>query len=190
MHSLQRLMSTRSPSRPRHTPAEGSAHRRVSSDGRGPATGSPASDDSSASGTAVHLSPERSSSCVEHGLVFQDSAASARVVDRSDVVLGEHLSSSATCDILRGTFAGRPVLLKQFKTQQFSPNAVLSYLKREFAILSEVRHECILQLLGVLVDPMFALVTEYVDGGTLFDRIRRDPAVRRRMHGCTDRRLC
>ena len=87
------------------------------------------------------------------------------VIRHSDLVYGEKLGSGAFGNVMRGTWQGNPVAIKQL--QVVSPE-MLQELTREAEIMSNLHHPNIVSLYGICVDPDHScMAMEFMAGGSL-----------------------
>jgi len=99
---------------------------------------------------------------VDHSeLVFETSPSG------ENVVLGKGSFST----VVKATYNKQPVAVKIFKTDSFVNS---EEFRNEILILSAVKHPCILPLVGVTKPPNVAVVTPYIENGSLFDFLHKN----------------
>lgn len=84
----------------------------------------------------------------------------------------EHKVTSTSCDIFTAIWDSAPVILKIIKIERLNSEVALSEFEMEANVLSRVHHPNIIKLLGSGVDPRPFLVLEYLQGGTLSQRMK------------------
>jgi len=118
--------------------------------------------------------------------IKSSTSKSSWVIDAEDLHFDEGiaLGKGASSTVVKATFNGREVAVKQFKTMNGKEwkNEVDLYKYDCFSCwdnwwlsvhYSAIQHECIVGVIGVCTKPP-ALVLEYMPRGSLFDAIHRD----------------
>lgn len=83
----------------------------------------------------------------------------------------EHKVTSSSCHIYSARWNAAPVILKIIKEERLSSEVALCEFEMEANVLSRVNHPNIIKLLGSGVDPRPFLVLEFLEGGTLAQRV-------------------
>ena len=79
------------------------------------------------------------------------------------------IGKGATSEVYFGNYKGLDVAIKKIKIKQINDNFYKEY-QNEISILTSIRHPNIVMLLGTMVeDNNLCIVTEYCEGGTLYD---------------------
>jgi tRNA A-37 threonylcarbamoyl transferase component Bud32 len=94
------------------------------------------------------------------------------VIASSELACAEVISRGSSCTVIRATWRGLNVAVKQFKLEyRNGPKEVLKFVA-ELRVLAQVRHPSLLLLMGICIDqPQLCLITEYVPNCTLFSAI-------------------
>ena len=97
-------------------------------------------------------------------------------LDKTDLVYQRKIGTGGFGEVFSGYQAssGKIVALKKIQAVQFT-SYNFELLKREIQIAAELSHFAILPFVGVVLTPPFVIVTEYMSGGSLFNRLHRDP---------------
>jgi serine/threonine protein kinase len=82
--------------------------------------------------------------------------------------IGEGVSSNVYCAYCQAT--GQSVAIKIFQSQTFTRRQ-FEQLRRELEVSSMIRHPCILEFVGFWLVPNFSIVTPYMSGGSLYQRL-------------------
>lgn len=101
-------------------------------------------------------------------------------VDLNDIELQKKIGSGGFSDVHLGYMKtdGTIVAVKQLHQQKFDEYS-LEMFQREVRTLSELNHFAILPFVGAHMKPPYSIVTEYMNGGSLFSRIHpKDPSER------------
>lgn len=85
----------------------------------------------------------------------------------SDLQQLQHRIDSSSCHIYTAVWKDTPVIVKLIKAHRISSPATLSEFEMEAAVLSNVRHPYVVQLLGRGYQPRLFLVLELLGGGSL-----------------------
>ncbi|KAM9974796.1 hypothetical protein ACTFIW_008263 [Dictyostelium discoideum] len=107
-------------------------------------------------------------------------------IDIKDLKVGESIGSGAYGIVYRGTLFNSDVAIKKIQNEKSEKNEFIKYLKREVAVLKNIQHPNIVQFIGVYYEPLASpslvnrllnssstwIVTEYVGGGNLHERIK------------------
>jgi serine/threonine protein kinase len=84
------------------------------------------------------------------------------------------LGSGSSSRVFRGTFKTRPVAIKMIFCPDLTPDLVQRFY-HEAALMAQLRHENVVRIEGVCVlPPAICLVMELMEGGNLFDYLRRE----------------
>ena len=76
-----------------------------------------------------------------------------------------------TCFLATDTETGKKVALKEIHLEELSGSALEGYC-REVRVLSKCSHPCLLPLIGFTITSPFAIITEFMCNGSLYDWIR------------------
>ena len=97
-------------------------------------------------------------------------------LDKDDLVYQRKIGTGGFGEVFCGyqVSSGKIVALKKIQKLQFT-SYNFELLKREIQIASEMCHFAVLPFVGVVLTPPFVIVTEYMSGGSLFNRLHRDP---------------
>ncbi|KYQ89266.1 LISK family protein kinase [Tieghemostelium lacteum] len=115
----------------------------------------------------------------EEGTPMSDESAD---IDISDLVLGNQIGSGSYGVVYRGTYFNTDVAIKKIHPGEHQKE-LQKYLKREVAVLKNIQHPNIVQFIGVYYEPVNHItnflksnstwiVTEYIAGGDLHERIK------------------
>lgn len=99
-------------------------------------------------------------------------------VDLNEIELQKKIGSGGFSDVHLGYMKtdGTIVAVKQLHQQKFDEYS-LEMFQREVRTLSELHHFAILPFVGAHMKPPYSIVTEYMNGGSLFSRIHaKDPS--------------
>lgn len=99
-------------------------------------------------------------------------------IDLNDIELQKKIGSGGFSDVHLGYMKtdGTIVAVKQLHQQKFDEYS-LEMFQREVRTLSELNHFAILPFVGAHMTPPYSIVTEYMNGGSLFSRIHpKDPS--------------
>jgi serine/threonine protein kinase len=106
---------------------------------------------------------------------------SETVIKSTEIELGSEIARGGYGTVFKGKCRGQTVAIKKLHNQHLSGDK-LEELKKEVQIQSQLRHPCILLLMGVCTEPdKVALVMEYVDGKSL-DRMLHEEKVPLTLH--------
>jgi len=90
-----------------------------------------------------------------------------------ELVLGTKLGEGTFGVVYKGTWRGTSVAIKKLKTQNLT-NEIIEDFRNEIAILGKLRHPNVVLFMGaVTVPPELCMVTEYMDGGSLYDAMHK-----------------
>eukprot|EP01105_Mastigella_eilhardi_P001278 TRINITY_DN1156_c0_g1_i1.p1 TRINITY_DN1156_c0_g1~~TRINITY_DN1156_c0_g1_i1.p1 ORF type:complete len:2213 (+),score=546.42 TRINITY_DN1156_c0_g1_i1:78-6716(+) len=117
---------------------------------------------------------------------FALEACDAVKLDYKDLCIEKQLGEGGAAIVYKGTWKmnGQVVAVKQLKvgdcdtTTAAAPggqNQAFSEFRREVWVMSGLKHSCIVQLVGLCLDPL-CIVTEYVPYGNLFELIHDCPS--------------
>ena len=80
----------------------------------------------------------------------------------------EQIGEGASSVVYRGTFKGdKEVAIKKLKYEKLK-GGKLRVFQREVTILATAEHPCLLHLVGATDTPPYCIVTEWLDGGSLY----------------------
>ncbi|KAI8060800.1 kinase-like domain-containing protein [Gongronella butleri] len=90
-----------------------------------------------------------------------------------DLVVEQKLGSGGFKDCYMGYYKGEPVAIGELRLTQFN-NMDLAEVKNEIRVLKQLRHENVIQFIGVCTNPQhLCIITELCRKGDLFDVIRK-----------------
>ena len=85
----------------------------------------------------------------------------------------EQIGEGASSIVYRGTFRGeKEVAIKKLKYEKLK-GSKLRVFQREVSILATAEHPCLLHLVGATDTPPFCIVTEWLDGGSLYQLLHK-----------------
>lgn len=99
--------------------------------------------------------------------------ASQQVASHKYQTMGE-IGTGSFARVHKATLGNRIVAAKKYKEGHFHRKSNIDLYCREVSIHSKLNHEHILQFIGAVVSESpsgFCILTEYIDGGTLFDTL-------------------
>ena len=89
----------------------------------------------------------------------------------------EQIGEGASSIVYRGTFRGeKDVAIKKLKYEKLK-GSKLRVFQREVSILATAEHPCLLHLVGATDTPPFCIVTEWLDGGSLYQLLHKNVPV-------------
>lgn len=101
-------------------------------------------------------------------------------IDLNDIELQKKIGSGGFADVYLGYMKtdGTIIAVKQLHQQKFD-EYMLEMYQREVRTYSELHHFAILPFVGAHMKPPYCIVTEYMNGGSLFSRLHtKDPSDR------------
>jgi len=105
--------------------------------------------------------------------LFLDNDASEIKYD--DLEIGKKIGSGGFKDCYAGKYKGQPVAIGELRVTNFSESD-LKETKHEINVLQQLRHENIIQFLGISTNTkQIYIITEFCDHGDLFDYMRKVP---------------
>jgi len=105
-------------------------------------------------------------------------------IDAAQVELQDIVGEGSAASVYKALYKGEVVAVKQFKLEReglgpladqapaYDLSVKMTECRREIAVMSEFHSPNILQLRGLILQPL-SLVTEYINGGTLYDFLHR-----------------
>ncbi|KAL5004292.1 hypothetical protein ScPMuIL_017748 [Solemya velum] len=99
---------------------------------------------------------------------IQEFKSSGWVINQKELHMGEKIGKGEFGAVLRGTYKGSAVAIKQLKD---TDNAAQSFLK-EASVMTSLRHQNLVQLIGVVIGEEILLVTEFMGKGNLVEYLR------------------
>ena len=98
------------------------------------------------------------------------------IIDFNEIEFGKLIATGSTCQVYRGFYKSLPVAIKKLlRPENEKKIKFLKEFKREIALLVSLpAHPSLLTLIGFCItDGVVHLLTEFCDGGTLFDILYR-----------------
>ncbi|KAI9303304.1 kinase-like domain-containing protein [Cunninghamella echinulata] len=90
-----------------------------------------------------------------------------------ELEVGQKLGSGGFKDCFLGLYKGEPVAIGELRLAQFN-KMDLAEVKNEIRVLKQLRHENVIQFIGVCTNPQhLCIITEVCGKGDLFDVIRK-----------------
>lgn len=101
-------------------------------------------------------------------------------MDLSKLEVGPKLASGSFADLYKGVYCGQSVAVKVLRTESITQSStVQSEFCQEVSILRKIRHKNVVQFIGVCTQAQcFYIVTEFMEGGSLYEFYRRRKGVR------------
>jgi serine/threonine protein kinase len=95
-------------------------------------------------------------------------------IDHKELKYEEKIGSGSSCEVWLGVYKRQKVAIKK---QKSSERQAFTEFYRELNILMSLKHEFLIFYLGACLDHPLSIVTEYCEGGDLFNLLHRKPAV-------------
>lgn len=97
----------------------------------------------------------------------------------SDIDFQESVGSGSFGRVYKGMYKGKIVAIKRYRANAFGPKSDVDMFCREVSILSRLSHQNIINFVGACLDDpsQFAILTEYVAGGSLFSLLHEQKRV-------------
>lgn len=92
------------------------------------------------------------------------------VIDGRQLEYLQHLGSGAAGDVYKGLYRQKPVAIKVLK--EMTADTEVEEFKKEFEIMSAVRHPHVVFFYGVSTQPRLAMVMEYCSRGSLYNALK------------------
>lgn len=89
-------------------------------------------------------------------------------VDYDDLAIGEAVGEGSTAHVFKGKFRDEDVAIKQFLPGTEEKEELYTALVRELEVLTSLRHDNLVRLIGVVESPP-CIVMELCAGGVLYD---------------------
>jgi len=88
-----------------------------------------------------------------------------------ELIIECKVGSGMTAEVFKGTFQGVPVAIKQISGALAQTIAGSTAFEREIRVMHKVKHENLVQLFGICVEPAgpLKIVAEFCAGGALFE---------------------
>lgn len=114
-----------------------------------------------------NLSPEE----IEHGLEQFKKWSQ----DFKDFELQKKIGSGGYAEVYLGyqRSTGKVVAIKRLHSQQFNATAFENF-RRELEIFAKLQHFAVLPFVGVCMKPPYCIITEFMSGGCLFNRLHSE----------------
>ena len=94
-------------------------------------------------------------------------------LDPRDIVFAEKIASGAFGDLFRGSYCGQDIAIKILRGVDNNTQQFREFLQ-EVAIMRKVRHKNVVQFIGACTQkPNLCIVFEYMNGGSVYDYIRK-----------------
>jgi len=108
------------------------------------------------------------------------SPSSSKEIDYRELSFGMELGRGAYGVVFRGEWRGGPVAIKQiFNT--FSENDLQAF-RSEAGVMANLRpHSNVVQFLGITSNPKLCIVTEFLEGGSLYNMINSEAKINMEM---------
>lgn len=90
------------------------------------------------------------------------------VISLTELLIGEPIGKGEFADVYKGTYRGKAVAVKQLKDRE---RAAQTFLK-EASVMTSMRHENLVQLIGVVLGDTIYLITEFMGKGSLVEYLR------------------
>ncbi|XP_042272542.1 serine/threonine-protein kinase TNNI3K isoform X2 [Thunnus maccoyii] len=104
----------------------------------------------------------------------------------SELEFNEIIGSGSFGRVYKGKCRNKVVAIKRYRASTYCSKSDVDMFCREVSILCRLNHPCIIQFVGACLDDpsQFAIVTQYVSGGSLFSLLheQKSRAVRLRSH--------
>ena len=91
------------------------------------------------------------------------------VIKGTDLQFGEMINRGSSCEVIKASWRGCEVAVKQFKQEYKENPKEMSKFIKEMQTLAHIRHPNLILLMGICTDlPNLCLITEYVPNMSLF----------------------
>ena len=88
------------------------------------------------------------------------------------------IGSGITAEVYHGIWRGTPVAIKQIKLGSKLNPKIVEAFKRELTVMVRCRHPNLVLFMGAAtISPPIRLISEFCEGGTLFDLLHNKPEV-------------
>ncbi|KAK7499721.1 hypothetical protein BaRGS_00009062 [Batillaria attramentaria] len=90
------------------------------------------------------------------------------VIQKHDLHIGESIGKGDFGDVFKGTYKGQAVAIKQLKDKDRGEQSFL----QEASVMTSLRHDNLVRLIGVVLSDTIFLVTEFMGKGNLVEYLR------------------
>eukprot|EP00002_Diphylleia_rotans_P037715 TRINITY_DN8454_c1_g1_i4.p1 TRINITY_DN8454_c1_g1~~TRINITY_DN8454_c1_g1_i4.p1 ORF type:complete len:1525 (+),score=272.84 TRINITY_DN8454_c1_g1_i4:1596-6170(+) len=99
------------------------------------------------------------------------------IVPVTELEFGEAIGAGSFGEVYRGIWRGADVAIKKFYNQLLGADVVEEF-SQEIGIMVQLRHPNILLYMGACVEePNYAIISEYMSRGTIYEEIHREPDI-------------